>query len=337
MKYAKVVLDGLSYELAPNVVTSSELEKRVEPIYNALRFPLGQLEALTGIRERRWWDQGFKLSDGAAKAGNKALAQTGIKASDLGVLVYAGVCRDGSEPATACAVAAALGVGRNCAVYDISNACLGVLSGIVDVANRIELGQIKAGLVVSCESAREINESMIDSMIKTPTMEHFKLSIATLTGGSGAIAVLLTDGSFGNEGHKLLGGTAQSASEHWDLCRWERDFMRTDATAVLKNGVELARGTWKSFLTTLGWTPQQVDKVICHQVGGPHRAAVLKAFGVNEDKDYSTYEHLGNIGTVSLPLTAALADERGFLNKGDKVGFLGIGSGLNCLMLGWEW
>jgi 3-oxoacyl-[acyl-carrier-protein] synthase-3 len=222
-------------------------------------------------------------------------------------------------------------------VYDISNACLGVLSGIVDVANRIELGQIKAGLIVSCESAREINESMIDSMIKTPTMEHFKLSIATLTGGSGAIAVLLTDGSFGNEGHKLLGGTAQSASQHWDLCRWERDFMRTDAAAVLKNGVELARGTWTSFLTNLGWTPQQVDKVICHQVGGPHRSAVLKAFGVNEDKDYSTYEHLGNIGTVSLPLSAALADERGFLNKGDRVGFLGIGSGLNCLMLGWEW
>jgi 3-oxoacyl-[acyl-carrier-protein] synthase-3 len=330
-------LEAFGYELASNVVTSSELEKHVEPVYNALRFPLGQLEALTGIRERRWWDQGFRLGDGAAKAGKKALSRTGIKASDLGVLVYAGVCRDGSEPATACSVAAALGVGRDCAVYDISNACLGVLSGIVDVANRIELGQIKAGLIVSCESAREINESMIASMVAKPTMEHFKLSIATLTGGSGAIAVLLTDGSFGNEGHRLIGGTTQSASQHWDLCRWERDFMRTDATAVLKNGVELARGTWTSFLTTLGWTAQQVDKVICHQVGGPHRTAVLKAFDVSEDKDFSTYEYLGNIGTVSLPLTAALADERGFLNKGDKVGFLGIGSGLNCLMLGWEW
>ncbi len=112
--------------------------------------------------------------------------------------------------------------------------------------------------------------------------------------------------------------------------------MRTDAPAVLKGGVELARGTWKSFLTTLDWTAQNVDKVICHQVGGPHRAAVLKAFGVSEDKDYSTYEHLGNIGTRFLRDFAALADERG-LSKGDKVGFLGIGSGLNCLMLGWEW
>ena len=46
---------------------------------------------------------------------------------------------------------------------------------------------------------------------------------------------------------------------------------------------------------------------------------------------------LGNIGTVSLPLTAALAEEREFLRPGDRVGFLGIGSGLNCLMLGVEW
>ena len=337
MKYSRVSLDGLAYELAPNVVTSSELEKRVEPVYAALRFPLGQLEALTGIRERRWWDPGFKLSEGATRAGKKALAKANVPASALGALVYAGVCRESSEPATACAVAARLGASRDCAVYDISNACLGVLSGIVDVANRIELGQIKAGLIVSCESAREINESMIASMIKTPTMEHFKLSIATLTGGSGAVAILLTDGSFGAKGHRLLGGATQAAAEHWDLCRWEADFMRTDAPAVLKHGVELARGTWQRFTAELGWSSDGIDKTICHQVGGPHRAAVLSAFGVAQDKDFSTYEFLGNIGTVSLPLTAALAEERGFLETGDKVGFLGIGSGLNCMMLGWEW
>lgn len=337
MNYAKVHLSGLGYELAPCVVTSSELEKRVEPAYRRLGFPLGQLEALTGIRERRWWEPGFKLADGAVAAGRKALEKGGVSAKDLGAVVYAGVCRDGSEPATACAVAARLGVGRDCAVYDLSNACLGVLSGIVDLANRIELGQIKAGLVVSCESAREINDAMIASMNANPTMEHFKLSIATLTGGSGAVGVLLTDGSVGERGPRLAGGAAQAAPEHWDLCRWEGDFMRTDAAAVLKNGVELARGTWARFTRTLGWDGASVDKTICHQVGGPHRAAVLQAFGVPAEKDYATFEYLGNIGTVSLPLTAALADERGFLEKGDKVGFLGIGSGLNCMMLGWEW
>ena len=54
-------------------------------------------------------------------------------------------------------------------------------------------------------------------------------------------------------------------------------------------------------------------------------------------KDFSTFPFLGNIGTVSLPLTAAVAEQRGFLSPGDRVGFLGIGSGLNCLMLGLQW
>ena len=213
MKYTKVTLDGLAYELAPNVVTSSELEKRIEPVYKALRFQVGQIEALTGIRERRWWDEGFKLSDGASRAGKKALEKAGVKPSDLGVVIYAGVCKESNEPATACAVASKLGVSKDCAVFDISNACLGVLSGMVDIANRIELGQIVAGLVVSCESAREINESMIASMLKNPSMDHFKLSIATLTGGLSAAAVLLTDGSFGFSGPQLLGGTTQAAPQ----------------------------------------------------------------------------------------------------------------------------
>ena len=47
---------------------------------------------------------------------------------------------------------------------------------------------------------------------------------------------------------------------------------------------------------------------------------------------------------ISLPtagaaaaLTAAIAEDRGALRPGDRVAFLGIGSGLNCLMLGLEW
>jgi len=79
------------------------------------------------------------------------------------------------------------------------------------------------------------------------------------------------------------------------------------------------------------------DKVICHQVGASHRDSILKTLGIAEEKDFSTYPYLGNMGTVSLPLTAALAEEREFLRPGDRVGFLGIGSGLNCLMLGVEW
>jgi 3-oxoacyl-[acyl-carrier-protein] synthase III len=58
---------------------------------------------------------------------------------------------------------------------------------------------------------------------------------------------------------------------------------------------------------------------------------------IGQEKDFSSYAYLGNMGTVSLPLTAALASQRGFLQAGQRVAFLGIGSGLNCMMLGWQW
>ena len=95
--------------------------------------------------------------------------------------------------------------------------------------------------------------------------------------------------------------------------------------------------TLEAFFGQMNWSREDVDRVICHQVGESHRDCVLRAFDLPLEKDFSTFAYLGNMGTVSLPLTAALAEERGFLKPGHRVGFMGIGSGLNCLMLGWEW
>src|SRR5512137_2416983 len=221
MKYSNSYIAAMGYELAPVVVTSAELEGRLEPLYRTLHIAPGQLQALTGIRERRWWEPGYPLSFGAIAAGKKALASGGVSASEIGVLIYAGVCREQFEPATACRVAAGLGVRGDAAVYDISNACLGLLNAILDVANRIELGQIKAGMVVSCESAREINEIMIARMLEERSMAHFATSLATLTGGSGAVALLITDRSnSGGERRRILGGVSHAAPEHHGLCLW---------------------------------------------------------------------------------------------------------------------
>lgn len=350
MMYSRVFVDAIGYELPPVVVTSEELESRLRPSFEALRIPRGQLEAITGIGERRWWEEGFPVSRGAVAAGRRALEIGGVAADRLDVLIYAGVCREQFEPATACRVAAELGVGPSAWVFDVSNACLGVLNGMIDVANRIELGQARAGLVVACESAREINDIIIEKMLASPDLETFRLSLATLTGGSGAAAVLLTDGSSRGGGrHRLIGGATRSAPEFHGLCRWGIEpagpmpaflfshYTRTDAPAVLKNGVELGSRTWDAFLGALGWSGAEVDRVVCHQVGAGHREAVLRALGVPEEKDFATFPFLGNVGTVSLPLTAALAEERDLLRRGQRVGFLGIGSGLNCMMLGLDW
>ena len=147
MLYSKVYIDAFGYELPPNVVTSEDLELRLEPLYKKLHFQKGQLEAITGIRERRFWDPGFKMHAGAVLAGKKALEDANITTDDVGMLIYGGVCRDNLEPATACAVCDGLGLRPETQIYDVSNACLGILNGMVQVANRAAPENRKHGSV----------------------------------------------------------------------------------------------------------------------------------------------------------------------------------------------
>lgn len=346
MLYSKVYIDSFGYELAPIVITSEDIENRLAPLYAALHFQKGQLEALTGIHERRFWDPDQTMHEGAIKAGQKAIDASSIASEDIGMLIYGGVCRDNLEPATACAVSHGLGLGIDTQIYDVSNACLGVLNGMIQVANAIELGQIRAGLVVSCESARQIINFTVDRLLETKNMNHFKQTIATLTGGSGAVAVLLTDASISNQGHRLLGGVSRNSTRHHKLCRWGPDtgipasglhVMETDSIGILQHGVALGLETYKAFKKELSWPDDKPDKVICHQVGATHQRNILESIGISKEKDFTTFKFLGNIGTVSLPITAAIAAERQFLVKNDLVGFFGIGSGLNCIMLGIAW
>ncbi len=348
-RYSRVRLEAIGYELAPVVVTSSELEERLAPLYQKRHLPVGQLKTLTGVDERRWWEPGFPVSQGAVAAARHALGQCDVRPEQLEAVVFASVCREQMEPATACRVASEIGADRSASIYDISNACLGVINAIHDLANRIELGQIRAGIVVACESARDINDIAIDRMNSSLDLAFFTKALATLTGGSGAAAVIVSDGSFGrDELPRLRGGVDESSPEHHALCLWghrplderlglREEFMLTDSVAVLTHGVELGVRTWNAFLETMEWSSPGIDRTICHQVGSAHRSTILDRIQIAEEKDFITFPYLGNMGTVSIPLTAAMAAERGVLERGHNVAFLGIGSGLNCLMQGWEW
>lgn len=359
MLYTKPVIHRMGYALAPVIVATEEIEERLEPAYRRLHINSGQLEQITGIVERRWWEPGYPVSEGAILAARKTLADSAVESREIEMLIYGAVCREDFEPATACHVAAGLArlglpISERAVVNDVSNACLGVLSGMLQVANAIELGQIRAGMVVASETAREINEVAIARLLEDPTMARFASSVATFTGGSGAVAVLLTDGSFEEEGRRrLVGGAVEAAPEHHRLCRWGiephpnasapvadpalRQFAATDPAGVLKHGVALGKRTWSRFLEELEWTSESIDRTVCHQIGAAHRTTMLETLGRSPEGDFASYEHLGNIGTVALPLAAALADERDFLQRGHRVGLLGIGSGLNCMMLGVEW
>ncbi|MAJ29470.1 hypothetical protein CBD41_09350, partial [bacterium TMED181] len=130
-------LAALGIEMAPCVITSSEIEEMMATTWDQLGIPRGQIEQLTGVRERRWWNEGTSISEMAAKAAQKALHRAGIDIGSVDRLIYTGVCREGFEPATACAVAHHLGAGENIELHDLSNACLGSMDAVV----RMQSGQ----------------------------------------------------------------------------------------------------------------------------------------------------------------------------------------------------
>jgi acyl-CoA:acyl-CoA alkyltransferase len=350
MKYSKVYITSFGYELPAHIITTAQIEAKLKPFFDTVGFAPGQLEALTGIRERRYWEKDHTLAEHAAVAGQRAIDEAGIHPHDIGALVYCGVCQDGFEPATSCAVAHRLDIGTSAHVYDVKSACLGMVTGMVQVANEIQLGNIKAGLVVSCETARQIVDATIRDINTHKTLDFYKEALATMTGGSGAAAVLLTDGSLGDASikhHALKGGVVKNAVQHHDLCFWgfeqkgmptdAKVIMRTRANQVLENGLVLATRTFQALKKEFNLPDDKPDKVIGHQVGAIHHQRFYAALGLDMAKDFSTFPFLGNVGSVSLPITAAIADERGFLQPGDFVAFMGVGSGLNCYVLGVEW
>jgi 3-oxoacyl-[acyl-carrier-protein] synthase-3 len=68
-----------------------------------------------------------------------------------------------------------------------------------------------------------------------------------------------------------------------------------------------------------------------------HRRRLYEGLGIDLARDFSTFETLGNMGSVSLPATLVKAVECGAVVDGNRVALLGIGSGINCMMLALEW
>lgn len=348
MRYENVCLEAFGYTLPDEVVSSAQIEAWLAPMYKRLRLPEGRLELMTGIRERRFWPAGMLPSEKSVESAEKAIAAAGIDKAEIGALIHASVCRDHLEPATACKVHHRLGLGPHCQIYDVSNACLGALNGMVQIANMIELGQIRAGVVVATESSRQLVETTIAELNRNEslTRDQVKLAVASLTIGSGSVAMVLVDRELSRTGNRLLAGVAATNTAFHELCHSGRDeavadqmhpLMQTDSERLLRAGVETASRAFASFLDELDWERNQIDKTFCHQVGVAHRKLLFEAFGLAPNLDFSTVEFLGNTGSVAVPITAAIGIEQGHLASGDRVALLGIGSGINVMMLGVDW
>lgn len=348
MIYKNAYIESFGYEIPPVRVTSEEIESRLAPVYERLKLPEGRLELMTGIKQRHFWEEGTLPSDGAVLAAKKALNKSQIPKEKIGCLIMCSVCRDFLEPASATVVHNSLGLSQNAMVFDISNACLGIMTGMITVANMIELGQIEAGMVVAGENSGPLVESTIKAMLKdkTLTRQSVKPYFASLTIGSGSIAFILTSKKLAHNSHRLFAATSRAATEYNDLCRGNEDkgmfdgadtIMNTDSELLMKYGVQTAEKTWNEFKKETGWKNKTPDCICTHQVGSAHRKLLFETLELDIKKDYPTLHSFGNTGSVSCPMTFAIAVEKEKISQGSKVALLGIGSGINCTMLGVEW
>ena len=196
-----------------------------------------------------------------------------------------------------------------------------------------------------CPSSRFAGVAVLRDHKLAFTRKSIKPAVASLTIGSGSCALLLTHERLSRSKNHILGGMARANTEYHQLCQSEVDsagsgmqpLMSTDAEQLMHHGIETGARTFEEFLAELGWNHGDLNRSICHQVGAAHRKQMLDRLALSEETDYSTLAWLGNTGSVALPLTLAMSVEEDWIQENDSIGLLGIGSGINCLMIAMRW
>ncbi len=343
MKFKNVIISSFAYHLPEQIMTSEEIEERLATLYQRLKLPAGRIELMTGIKERRFWPPGTMPSDLSTQAARNLFEKNIVKPEQIDLLIHASVCRDFLEPSTSSIVHHNLGLRSDMMFFDLSNACLGVMSSIVVAANMIDNGLTKHALVVSGENGGPLLFQTIEHLLKDEdiTRKSIKKYIANLTIGSAAVAYTVSHKDYVNEGHLLLGGVSLVDSSANVLCRGGGDthslMMETDSEELMKSGIALAEKTWEETKRELEWANDDVDCFVGHQVGVAHETLLKQILKLENCPTFTTYQYLGNTGASALPVTLNIYDEQKKIPKGSHVGLLGIGSGLNSIMLGVKW
>ena len=329
-RFEHVVISGLAHVDAPHEVTSAQIEAPMARTMERLGIEPGLLENLSGITARRVWDPGTRPSEVAARAGELALADSGIDRADIGALLNTSVCRDYLEPSTASIAHGLMGLPTEAINFDIGNACLGFVNGMNVVAGMIERGEIEHGIVVNGETSRFTMEATIERLARDDADDAmFREQFATLTLGSGSVAMVLSRADGPDAGKRFLGGLSRAATQHSGLCTGEVHEMRTDTKGLLLAGLELAAQTWKEAVSAFDWDAATFDSFMVHQVSKVHTRAVCDTLGLEIDRFPLIYPEFGNIGPAGVPTVLSKAVQAGRVGSGDRVMLLGVGSGIN--------
>ncbi|MFO0375895.1 MAG: beta-ketoacyl-ACP synthase III [bacterium] len=295
------------------------------------------IQQRTGIRERRVcdWSKGESNLTLCTDALARALADAGMKAADLDLIICGTITQDMRCPSTACLVAARLGAGTT-AAWDLGAACCGFVYSLNVAHDLIKIGTHRAIGVIGADTV----SSLID---------YSNRNVCILFGDA-AGAVVLTGTDDAAKG--LIAQVNKADGAGWpDLYMpgVDSEIPETADRGVHRvgclqmNGREVykfAVGTFQELiaetLQKAGMTADQIDMFVCHQSNARILEAARERFGIPQDKLYVNIDRIGNTSAGSVPLCFDELVKAGRIKPGMVVMFLAFGAGVTWSSSLWQ-
>ncbi|MBL7016248.1 MAG: ketoacyl-ACP synthase III [Kiritimatiellales bacterium] len=312
-----VSIVGTGVYLPEKVVTNDDLAKIVDTndewIYTR-----------TGMRERRIARDDQATSDLAAEAARVALADAGISAEEVDLLIVATLSPDMFFPSTACFVQEKIGA-KNAYCYDLGAACSGSLYAMETAKNQIACGAVKTALVIGAE--------------KMSTFIDWEDRNTCVLFGDGAGAVVLQasetgsgilKGCFGSDGSlaDLLwtpGGGSRNPMTHEMLDRKEQ-YLKMGGRDVYKHAVKQMTKSVVDVLEKNGLTGDDIKCFVAHQANARIIEAIGKRLDVM-DRMFMNVEKYANTSAAALLIAVDEVVKSGTVQQGDKMLLVAFGGG----------
>lgn len=323
----------VAVHVPPDRQTSTEIEDEVRSRNPGLRVMPGLLRQMYGLEERRLAPAGDRPSALAAAAARRLLDECAHGPDAVDLLIFASVSEDLEEPATAHVVADELGV--TAPVFDVQNACNGVLNALEIADALITAGRYRRVLVTTGEKG-----SML-TRLPARDREELALLLPALTlGDLGAALLLEASDRAGlrgvHWGTNSAGWRAATVTNPYFSPDGPLSSVRFDSQALAASFAGMERGIVEA-LAGWGHKADDLDLVCVHQPSVGFTHTILESTGIAPAQTVATFPRFGNVATASLPLQLVQAAQEDRLRPGDLVAFLGLASGASAGLLLMEW
>ena len=316
-KFAGIL--GLGSYVPDKIVTNKDLEKMVDTTDE-------WIVARTGIHERRIVAQDEATSDIATKAAQIALADAGITASELDLIIVATVTPDMAFPSSACLVQKNLGA-MNAAAFDLTAVCSGFVYGLVVASQFIKSGTYRKILIIGAETLSKIT----DWTDRNTSIVFGDGAGAVILGetqpGCGILGMNLgADGTGGDLLKLPAGGSRQPASAQTVSDRLH--YISMNGTEVFKFAVKIMGESAIKALEDAKLSPADITYLVPHQANIRIIQSAAKRLGLPMDKVIVNVDKYGNTSAASIPIALTEAVQSGKIKNGDVLVLVGFGGGL---------